>query len=152
MNTIITGILILFGFLLLFLNLKKLPLQDVFTLFLFAGYMGVILGTIVVKKEMLTYPVKPLDGQYFQSNLMYEMLLLPDICLYFYRTTFHARSFQIIIQSVIYSGVLTFIEKLLERHTSLINYYTWTWLHTFISVSLFLILTRIFIALVKKYR
>lgn len=152
MNTIIIGILILFGFLLLCLNLRKLPIQDVFLLFLFAAYIGVILGTIVVEKEMLSYPVKPFDGEYFQSNLMFEMLLLPDICLYFYRTTFNSKWFQIIIQSVIYSGVLTLVEKLLEHYTDLITYYTWTWAYTFISVALFLILTRIFIALVKHYK
>lgn len=150
MVTIILGALLILGFFLLFLNLKTLPIQEVLIIFLFASYIGVVLGTIAVEMDMLAYPAKLFDGKYFQSNLLFEMLLLPDICLFFYRTTLNSKVFQIIIQSVIYSGILTFIEKSLEHFTAFINYNTWTWIHTFISVALFLILTRIFIASIKK--
>src|SRR5699024_4797723 len=98
---------------------------------------------------MLVYPVKLINKSYFSSNLEFEMLILPVICLYFYRTTRCSKVYQMLIQSVVYSAVLTTIEYFLERHTPLIEYHTWTWTYTFISVILFLILARIFIALIK---
>lgn len=138
------------GIVLLFMNLRKLPVKDGLIIFLFASYIAVILGTIAVEEGMLYYPVKFLERKHFDSNLLFEMLILPVICLYFYRTTFQSKRFPILIQSILYSAVLTTFEFFLERYTPLIEYLKWTWVHTFISVFLFLILMRVFIGLINR--
>lgn len=150
MYRILLSVLIILGFLLLYLSLRKLPVKDGIIVFLFASYIAIILGTIVVEENMLVYPLKLLKKQYFQSSIQFEMFLLPVICLYFYRTTFHSKILLIVFQSVIYSAVVTIIEQLLECYTPLIEYHTWTWAHTFVSVSLFLMSTRSFIELIRR--
>lgn len=137
------------GVLLLFLNLRNLPILEGLFIFLLTSYIAVILGVIVVEEGMLDYPVTLFKG-YFRSSLLFEMLLLPNIFLYFYRTTFHSSPFQIVIQSAIYSSALTIVEYLLERHTLLIEYHTWTWTYTLISMFLFLLLIRSLIAFIRQ--
>lgn len=142
--------LLALGFILLVLILRKLPIKDGLIIFLFTSYISVIAGTIAVEEGMLDYPVKLFKRQHFHSSILFEMLLLPVVCLYFYRTTSHSTIFHIVIQSAVYSTALTVVEYLLERHTALIEYHTWTPLYTLISVFLLLILVRGFIGLIKK--
>ncbi|WP_425435159.1 CBO0543 family protein [Oceanobacillus rekensis] len=82
------------GFLLLFLNLRKLPIKDGLIIFLSASYIAVILGTIAVEEGMLDYPVRHLRD-HFDSSLLFEMLYLPVFYLYFYRTTLYSRTFKL---------------------------------------------------------
>ncbi|HEX6923102.1 MAG TPA: CBO0543 family protein [Bacillales bacterium] len=137
------------GIVLLFLNFRQLPIKDWLIIFLFTSYISVIAGTIVVEEKMLYYPVKLLDN-HFDSSLEFEMLLLPAICLYFYRTTYHATILGIVAQSALYSIALTAIETLINKYTNLIEYNTWTWFDTLISVFLFIIFVRVFIETINR--
>lgn len=137
------------GIIMLFLSLRKLPLRDWLILFLFTSYISVIAGTVVVEEGMLDYPVK-LFEKHFDSSLQFEMLILPVICLYFYQTSYHSTYTGIFLQGLLYTSILTLVEFLLESYTDVIEYYTWSWIHTFISVFILMIFVRVFIELVNK--
>ncbi|WP_315969526.1 CBO0543 family protein [Oceanobacillus massiliensis] len=91
------------------------------------------IGVLVVEEKMLEYPIR-LFSNYFASSLLYEYLLFPVVCIYFYQTTYHSKYMSIVLQCLLYTSALTVIEVLFERYTDLIEYHTWTWIHTFISI------------------
>ncbi|UJL45893.1 hypothetical protein KFZ58_16175 [Virgibacillus sp. NKC19-16] len=137
------------GVAMLFFSLRKLPLIDWLIIFLFTSYLSVIAGTVVVEEKMLAYPVKIFE-KHFESSLQFEMLTLPVICLYFYQTTYHSTCTGIFLQGVLYTSALTLAEILLEKYTDVIEYHTWTWMYTFISVFTLVIFVRVFIEFVHK--
>ncbi|WP_085993385.1 CBO0543 family protein [Oceanobacillus senegalensis] len=137
------------GVAMLFFILPKLPFKDWLIIFLFTSYVSVIAGTVVVEEKMLSYPVKILE-KHFESSLQFEMLTLPVICLYFYKTTYHSTYTGTFLQGLLYTSALTLIEVLLETYTNIIEYHTWTWLYTFISVFILIVFVRYFMDWVNK--
>ncbi|UOQ95413.1 hypothetical protein MUO14_11035 [Halobacillus shinanisalinarum] len=134
--------LFLFGIVLLLLSFRKAPIQDITIVFLLTSYIAVILGQIIVKENMITYPINLLS-EYFRSSLLYEMLLLPVVCIYFYKTTYHSRYPSIVMQCATYTFTLTIVEVFLEKYTDFVEYYTWTWVHTFIGIFCLLFFIRL---------
>jgi hypothetical protein len=114
-----------------------------------ASFFSVFLGVLVVEEKMLEYPISFLS-KYFSSSLLYEYLLLPVVCIYFYQATYYSRYPRIILKCALYTSVLTIIEVLLERYTDLIEYHTWTWLHTFISTLFLMMFIRILMQLINR--
>lgn len=137
------------GVAMLCFSLRKLPLIDWLIIFLFTSYISVIAGTVVVEEKMLVYPVKIFE-KHFESSLQFEMLILPVICLYFYQTTYNSTYTGIFLQGVLFTSALTLVEVMLETFTDIIEYHTWTWMYTFISVFTLIIFVRVFIGLVNK--
>lgn len=137
------------GLVMLIICIRQLPIKDWLIILLFTSYVSVIAGTIVVEEKMLKYPVKLLD-KHFDSSLEFEMFLLPVICLYLYRTTYHSSILGIVVQSALYSIGLTALETLIKQYTHLIEYNTWTWYDTLISVFLLFIFVRGFIGIINR--
>jgi hypothetical protein len=147
-KNILWGLLII-GFALVFFSLRKPPIKDWILIFLLTSNISIIIGTFVVAKNMLEYPVRFLNKQ-FDSSLLFESLLLPVVCVYFYQTTYHSGYRGIVLQGLLYTSVLTMIEVLFEKYTDLVEYHTWTWMHTFIGVFLLMLFVRIIYAVDKR--
>lgn len=141
--------LFLIGSALLFFSLKKPLFKDWILIFLMSAYLSTFFGVLVVEEKMLQYPIRILS-KYFDTNLLYEYFLFPVVCIYFYQTTYHSRYISIALQCALYTTALTIIEVLFERYTKLIEYHTWTWMHTFISTFLLMICIRILMQLINK--
>ncbi|WP_430786832.1 CBO0543 family protein [Virgibacillus flavescens] len=144
-STILWGSLMI-GIALLFFSIKILPFAEWTIAYLLTSYLSIILGVLVVEEKMLDYPVKFLDG-HFDSNLLYEYLWLPIAIIYFYRTTYYSRFSGILLQGLVYTSVLTIIEVLIEKNTNIIEYITWTWWYTFVSVFILMVFIRMFMKL-----
>jgi hypothetical protein len=146
---IILWSLLIIGIALLFFSLRKPPIKDWILIFLLTSFFSVFLGVLVVEEKMLEYPISFLS-KYFSSSLLYEYLLLPVVCIYFYQATYYSRYPSIILKCALYTSVLTIIEVLLERYTDLIEYHTWTWIHTFISIFFLMMFIRILMQLINR--
>jgi hypothetical protein len=146
---IILWSLLIIGIALLFSSLRKPPIKDWILIFLLTSYFSTILGVLVVEEKMIDYPINFL-GEYFSSSILYEMLLLPVVCIYFYQKTYYSRYPDIILKCTLYTSALTIIEVLFERYTDLIKYYTWTWVYTFISLFFLMMFIRILMLLINK--
>ncbi len=133
MERIILWALFLIGITLLIFSLRKPLIKDSILIFLLNAYFSMFIGVLVVEEKMLEYPIR-LFSNYFASSLLYEYLLFPVVCIYFYQTTYHSKYMSIVLQCLLYTSALTVIEVLFERYTDLIEYHTWTWIHTFISI------------------
>ncbi|SFE25289.1 hypothetical protein SAMN05216238_11158 [Lentibacillus persicus] len=149
MEIILWWIAFFIGIVLLWFSLRKLPFKEWILVYLLTSYFSIILGTIVVEENMLHYPEKVLD-KHFESSILFEYLMLPAANIYFYYTTYQSKLPGMLIQSLIYSSLLTMIEVPLEKYTDLIEYHTWTWMYTFISLFLFFIFIRILMQLINK--
>ncbi|UOQ95411.1 hypothetical protein MUO14_11025 [Halobacillus shinanisalinarum] len=82
-------------------------MKDKIIIFFMTSYIATVAGVIVVEEKMIDYPVN-LFSQYFSSSLLYEMILVPIVCIYFYQTTFHSSYSRIALQCAIYTSILTF--------------------------------------------
>lgn len=142
MDKVLLWAFLFIGIGLLLYSLRKLPFNEWILLYLLTAYLAIVIGVFVVEENMLEYPVKFL-GNHFKSSLLFEYLWLPLINIYFYRTTYHSSYSGILFQGFVYTSVITIVELILERYTNVIQYYTWTWLHTFIGIWIFFVVIRI---------
>ncbi|WP_010530274.1 CBO0543 family protein [Lentibacillus jeotgali] len=140
MEIILLWLFLILGIILLTVSLKKQPLKDWLLCLLAAAYFASPLGDLVVKYEFLSYPVQLFPQ--FQSSILYEYLLLPLMCLFYFQSTYHKGIFSCIWQAFLYSAVLTTFEVLLEIKTALIDYIHWGWFSSFITQFLFLLFIR----------
>jgi hypothetical protein len=146
---IILWSLLIIGIALFFFSLRKPPIKDWILIFLLTSFFSIFLGVLVVEEKMIEYPISFLSN-YFSSSLLYEYLLLPVVCIYFYQKTYYSRYPDIILRCTLYTSALTIIEVLLERYTDLIEYHTWTWIHTFISIFFLMMFIRILMQLINR--
>lgn len=150
MDNAILGVSFLLGIVLLILGFRHFPFKDGLLIFLLSGYIAVILGGLVVESGLIVYPVKLIPASHFQSSLLFELLLLPVICLWFYRLTQRYSLMGAIFMAFIFSGVLTLLEYGLEKQTDVIEYHMWTWKITLATVFLFLLMIRYVTVFIKK--
>ncbi|RBW67948.1 CBO0543 family protein [Bacillus taeanensis] len=148
MEQIILWALLIIGISLFFFSLRKPPLKDWLLMFLLSANITTFLGVLVEGEEMLHYPVKFLSD-HFDTSILYEYVLFPVICIYFYQTTYHAAYRGIVGQALVYTAALTIVEVGVERYTNLLHYHTWTWVHTFISVFLLMLFLRFMMKLIN---
>lgn len=149
METYMLWSLLLLGIILLVFSLRKPPITQWLLTFLLNAYISVFIGVVVVEHKMLEYPIKFLPD-FFDSSLLFEYLLFPVVCVYFYQTTYRSPFLAIIGQAFLYCGTLTAVEVLLEKHTDLIEYHTWTWGYTFGSTLLVMLLIRGVMGWIRK--
>jgi hypothetical protein len=149
MDRIILWVLLIIGITLHIVSLRVRPVKDWIIIFLFSANLSTFLGVIIEGRKMLEYPIRFLD-LYFDTNILFEYLLLPVICVYFYQTTYYSRWTNIVLQCVIYTSSITAVEILFEEYTNLIEYHTWTWLLSFIGIFCLLLLSRFLMQLIQK--
>lgn len=141
--------LLIFGLALFLYSLRKPPLHVWITTFLLKAYVSTFIGVLIIEEGMLEYPVRFLEG-YFDSNILYEYLLLPVVCIYFYKATYQVNVWRILGVGLLFTSGLTFVEALFEANTSLIEYHTWTWMHSFASIYIIMVLIRLLLKGIYK--
>lgn len=149
MERIILWSLLIIGITLLFSSLRKPPIKNWILIFSLSSIFSTFFGVLVVEEKMLEYPVRFLST-YFSSSLLYEYLLFPVVCIYFYQTTYRSRYLNIVLQCIFYTTALTIIEFFIERYTELIKYHTWTWEYTFLSTFLLMMFIRFLMELINR--
>ncbi|CAM4404595.1 CBO0543 family protein [Paenibacillus tarimensis] len=130
-------------FILLFL-IPKDRRRQAHAVFLFQGFMTWILGLFVVEMGWLDYPVREFNRG-TQTSFLFEYLAYPTVTAYF---NVYFPAGRPVIRRLLYTGAyctaITVPEIFLEKYTGLIEYHTWTWYWTFISLYLTLMLSRWF--------
>ncbi|WP_396265821.1 CBO0543 family protein [Halobacillus shinanisalinarum] len=147
MEIIILWFLHILGVVVFIFSLRKPPRKDWLIMFFISAYLAIILGVLVVEGHLITYPVSLY--KHFQSSVLFEFLLFPVLCTYYYQTSYFTGVFGMVWQAGVYSGVLTIVEFCLERYTELIKYLQWDWYYTFISVFLFMLSVRFIMELIN---
>jgi hypothetical protein len=153
MEKVILWLLLIIGIGLLILSFKfkKIPQKNKIIIFFLTAYLSTFIGVFVVENDMLSYPVGFLE-RYFDSSILFEYLLFPVISVYLYITSYNSKIWFIITQCFLYTIFITIVEVTFERYTLLIEYNTWTWLHSFIYVFISLILLRYMMHFIRRLR
>lgn len=128
---------------------SRQPIHDWVTVFTLKSVITTFIDPIVVGAGMLEYPVRLLP-QFFQFSLLFNYLVYPLVCVMFNQTTYNRSLKNILAQAVFYSAVITLMEVWLEKHTQLIEFHTWTWYYSFISLTLVTLLIRGLMALFRQ--
>ncbi len=148
MEIILLIIFYILGTILFLVSLKKAPRKDWLLIYFITAYFAVFLGNLLVDYHLLKYPVTIF--KHLKGSVLFEFLLFPVICVYYYQTTYHSHISGVILQAVVYSGGLTLVEFFLEKYTNLIKYLQWEWYFTWISVFIFMIVVRSIMGLLNN--
>ncbi|NUK31596.1 hypothetical protein HT574_16330 [Parageobacillus sp. VR-IP] len=149
MDRILLWALLIIGMILLLLSLRKPLIKDTVLVYLLKAYFSSFFGVIVAEAHLIEYPVRFL-GQYFDTSILFEYFLYPIMCVYFYQTSYHSSILGIIVQCALYTSALTILEVLCEKYTDLIEYHTWTWEYSFITIFLLSFFVRMLMKLINK--
>lgn len=134
MERLVLRILLVIGLACLPFTFRKKHVKEWGIVFFATASVVTILAQFVVKGKKLKYTIRPLP-QYFDTNILYEHLLLPLFCVWFNQITYHAKLWSILGQALLYSSLHTLIEHLLEKKTDLIKWHRWTWFHNVASIA-----------------
>lgn len=127
---------------LIFIRVFRTPYtRDWVIVFLLKAYIASFVGVIVVKHGWIDYPVRLLP-EYFDNSILFEYLAFPASCLLFNLTTLHSDHRGIILQTVLYSGVMSAVEVALEQHSQVIRYHGWMWYDTFVTLAVTFLMVR----------
>lgn len=138
-------------FLIKFVPLQKL--RDAVIIFLSLQMLTWPLGLIAVEKKWIEYPVQllPNENQTNKSSLLFEYFLFPLLAILFslYYPKYKNKMV-IVLYYLIITGIFTILEVVIERYTDLVQYHTWRWYWTFISVLIVLFINHSYYSWYKK--
>lgn len=140
----------LFSGIALFINLiRKPPIKDWLLIFFFKAYISSTVDTLLVKKDYLKYPIRIFDS--FNISFIFDYLLFPISCVYYNQLTKHSNFIGVVLKVLYFSIPMAIIEHWLVIKTKLIEYKKgWTSFTSFFSLTITFLITRSFIALVRK--
>lgn len=142
--------LLIFSMGILPLLMKRPPKKD----WLFA-YMYNAMTNIILDKwftvNYISYPTRLLP-KIFRIHILYDVLLYPIATVMYNQLTSKDKPVAIIYKVLFFSVPLTIFEFWAERNTGLIKWKSgWRWYHTFISVNLKSLITRVIVSVFRKY-
>lgn len=117
-------------------------------LFFFQGEIDLLLGSLVVESGLLDYPVRIFPDLY-DTSLLFEVWVLPILCILYNQIINKRGLWPMGYYAILFSAGITVIEFILEKNTDLIAYIEWSWITTFITVTLAFWLSRLFIIIYR---
>jgi len=118
--------------------------RDWIVVFLFEGFLNLILGSAVEKLHLIKYPFRLLPHIY-DTSILFEIWVFPVLCILYNQVTRKLGFWPIIYYALLFSAGITAIEYPLERYTDLIKYIQWSWLTTFCTLTGIFLICRFFI-------
>lgn len=119
--------------------------RDWVVVFLFKGMMCLVVGSIVVESNLLSYPVR-LFPNAFDTSILFEVWVFPTLCVIYNQITRKRGIGPIFYYALLFGGVITALEYPLEVYTALIHYKNWSWITSFLALSSTFLISRLFIA------
>lgn len=113
--------------------------------FIFKGLLDLIWGSPVVEWKLIQYPIRLLP-EYYDTSILFELWVFPVLCVLYNQVTRERGLWPIIYYALLFSMGITAVEYPLELYTDLIKYIEWSWLTTFFTLTITLLISRSFIA------
>lgn len=117
--------------------------RDAWILFLFLQVITWPAGLFAVEKGWIEYPTQllPQANMYNKTSFSFEFFFFPIVAIFFdlYYPTKITR-LKVFLYYLCFSSFFTFIEVILEKHTTLVEYHEWRWYWTILTISLSLYL------------
>lgn len=119
--------------------------RDWVVVFLFNCTIDLVLGSMVVERELLGYPVR-LFPLYFDTSILFELWVFPVLCILYNQVTRTRGLPAIIGYALLFSAGIVAVEYPIEKYTALIRYVNWTAFTSFYTLTVTFLLSRAFIA------
>lgn len=113
--------------------------------FLFKGLLDLLWGGAVVQLRMIEYPVR-LFPQYYSSSMLFDIWVFPILCILYNQITREKGLWPILGYALLFGAGVTAVEYPLERYTALIKYIRWSWLTSFLTLTVTFLSSRAFMA------
>lgn len=149
---IIAGAIVL-SILLIWKFVPKERAREAWVPFLSMSSLTWAAGLIVVEKGWIYYPVQLFskENQVNESSFTFEFFLFPVLAILF--SLYYPSSKKIHskwLYAIVFSGVFTIAEVILEKYTDSVEYDEWKWYWTFFSVMLILMVNHQYVMWFKK--
>lgn len=132
------------------LLLRRPPIKDWVIVYLFNAATNGIIDNVLSKLKIVKYPIKLFSGL-FDSHILFDYFIYPTFTIFYNQITEKDKFLTIIYKLVLITIPPFFIELWAERNTHLIRWSRkWKWYHTFFSLILKSLMTRLVIAVVRK--
>lgn len=132
-----------------FFLFRRQPIHDWVTVYALKTLITCFIDRFLVNSGMLEYPVRFLP-KYYDTSILFDHIVFPILCVFYNQTSYHVQKPGIIGQAILYSAGMTILEAILEKNTQLITYHNWTWIDTFISLTLTFLAVRGIMAIIRK--
>lgn len=147
--------LILRGFFVLGIGLfpvivLRKPAKDRLIVFFLTGFLASLLDGMMVRAKRVAYPLR-IFKRFGEKSILFDYLIFPLCCTLFIQVTSHSKPSVILGKAVLFSFPITLFEWLLEQKTHLIEWFRWSSVHTFLSVTLYFLMTRVMIGGINKF-
>ena len=119
--------------------------RDWIAVFLFQGLLNLLWGGAVAHLKMVEYPVR-LFTNYYDSSVFFELWVFPVLGILYNQVT-RERGFRAVFgYALLFAAGITAVEYPLELYTGLIKYNTWSFVTSFYTLALSLLISRVFLA------
>jgi hypothetical protein len=145
----ILRVMLVFGLVALTFTFRRKNIKDWGIVFFSAGFFVSFIANIIIKGNKVRHNIRLLP-QYFQTNILYEYLMLPLACVWYNQTTENSKPRGIISQALLYSGIHTLIEGYLEWKTALVEWKNWNWVYNICSLTLIFLGSRGLISIFRR--
>jgi hypothetical protein len=140
----------------IYLLIKFVPLQkirDAIILFLSLQMLTWPLGLIAVEMKWIEYPVQllPNINQTNKSSLWFEFFFFPVLSIVF-SLQYPRNNNKLLIfkHFLLFTGLFTVLEVVIERYTDLVQYNKWKWYWSFFSIWIVLFINHRYYIWFKK--
>ena len=123
--------------------------RDWVVVYLFKSLLDFVVSSPTVEHHLLEYPNRLLPNCY-DTSLLFELWVFPVLCILYNQTTREKGLSAILGYALLFSAGITVIEYLLELHTNLIRYIQWSWLTSYVTLTITFLLSRGFIAFYRR--
>ncbi|MCM0761179.1 MULTISPECIES: CBO0543 family protein [Sporomusa] len=123
--------------------------RDWVVVYLFKSLLDFVVSSPTVELRLLEYPDRLLPNLY-DTSLLFELWVFPVLCILYNQITRDKGLSVILGYALLFSAGITVIEYFLELHTNLIRYIQWSWLTTYVTLSITFLLSRGFIAFYRR--
>jgi hypothetical protein len=129
---------------------RKSPIKDWIIVYLFNAVTNGIIDNALTKNNIIKYPNR-LFPKIFDTHILFDFFLYPTFTILYNQMTAKDKTFAIIYKLFVITIPVFFIEFLAERKTNLVEWTKkWRWYHTFFSIIIKSLLTRLIIALIRR--
>jgi hypothetical protein len=144
---------ILLSILLIWKFVPKEKAREAWVPFLSLSSLTWAAGLFVVEMGWISYPVQLFskENQVNESSFTFEFFLFPVLAILF--SLYYPQSKKIHtkwLYAIVFSGVFTIAEVILEKYTNSVKYDEWKWYWTFFSVILVLMANHQYVIWFKK--
>jgi len=131
---------------------RKPPIRDWIIVYVYNAITNGLLDMPLTHHKVIRYPVRFLPKK-FKIHILFDFLIYPTFTVFYNQLTKKDKPFVVIYKLVLFTIPPFFIELWAERKTKLIEWKEgWRWYHTYFSIILKSLLTRLVIEALRKLK